>query len=440
MRERKGIIKKRRRKNKMKKFFSVLIGLIVVAMIIIAGRTFFESQKELSVKRTAKDGTALQVAEKTIEDKDSYYAEVERLNTQTSIDEPVNAYIDSVLMDFIDEQPTDKKVAKYKRAALTNTIDSYKVNDNIYGIRVTTNLKKVDSEDYNTIIKTFNYDKETGEEVTLGNLFKKGYEDVVGSYDQLLLKSQSMLLYNGQENKEVQYNSLKDFTIRNVLLADNLKMSQEEYDEMFKGKIDPDQKMIAITFDDGPHPTNTQKILDALEKYGGRATFFMLGQNAQEYPDAVKAVYESGSEIGIHTWNHPQLTKLSSDKILKQVQDTSDVIYELTGYRPKIVRPPYGAINDTVKTTLKDYPLICWNIDSEDWKSKDENVFVPRVMKDVSDGDIVLLHDIHNTTVPGAEKIIKQLTEQGYQLVTVSELLEVKECDTVNIRVFYSGD
>ena len=424
----------------MKKFFSVLISLIVVAMIIIAGRLFIEGQKELSIKRTAREGTALQVAEKTIEDKDSYYAEVERLNSQTFMDEPVNAYIDSVLMDFVDEQAANTKVAKYKRAVLTNTIDSYKVNDNIYGIRVITNLKKIDSEDYTTIIKTFNYNKVDEEEASLGNLFKKGYEDVVGSYDQLLLKSQSMFLYTGQDYREVQYNTLKDLAIKNVLLADNLKLSQEEYDALFKGKIDPDQKMIAITFDDGPHPTNTQKILDALEKYDGRATFFMLGQNAEAYPDAVKAVYESGSEIGIHTWNHPQLTKLSSDKILKQVQDTSDVIYELTGFRPKLVRPPYGAINETVKTTLKDYPLICWNIDSEDWKSKDETVFVPHVMKDVSDGDIVLLHDIHSTTVPGAEKIIKQLAEQGYQLVTVSELLEVKECDTVNIRVFYSGN
>ena len=165
----------------------------------------------------------------------------------------------------------------------------------------------------------------------------------------------------------------------------------------------------------------------------------MLGQNANAYPDTVKAVYNSECEIGIHTWNHPQLTKLTSDNIAKQVSDTSDVIYEITGYRPKIVRPPYGAINDTVKSTLSEYPLILWNIDSLDWKSRDENVFVPHVMQDVQDGDIILLHDIHSTTVPGAEKIISQLTEQGYQLVTVSELLETKGYDTTKTQVFYSG-
>lgn len=422
----------------MKKIFYVFIGLIIVALMVIAGRLFIESQKELNIKITARESGALELSEKSVEDKENYYSEIERLNTQTFMDESVNTYIDSVYMDFIDENETNK-VARYKRAVLTNTIDSYDVNDNIYGIRVTINLKRMESEDYTTIIKTFNYSKELQREVSLYDIFNEGYEDIIGDYDQLLLREQSIYLYTGDTYREVSYNTLKDFAIKNVLLAYNLKIPQEEYYEMFKNQIDPNGKMVAITFDDGPNPTNTPQILAALKKYNAKATFFMLGQNANAYPDTVKAVYNSECEIGIHTWNHPQLTKLTSDNIAKQVSDTSDVIYEITGYRPKIVRPPYGAINDTVKSTLSEYPLILWNIDSLDWKSRDENVFVPHVMQDVQDGDIILLHDIHSTTVPGAEKIISQLTEQGYQLVTVSELLETKGYDTTKTQVFYSG-
>ena len=102
------------------------------------------------------------------------------------------------------------------------------------------------------------------------------------------------------------------------------------------------------------------------------------------------------------------------------------------------MRPPYGAINDTVKNSI-NYSLILWNIDSLDWKSRDEKQIVPLVMNSVQDGDIILLHDIHSTTVPAVEKIVSQLEEQGYQMVTVSQLLEAKGYDMSKIKVFYSG-
>lgn len=399
----------------------------------------FNNESELNVKRKTRESVQLQVAQKQIEDKDCYYAEIERINSQTFIDEQVNTYIDSVLADFVDEIVTNKKVAKDKRAVLTNTIDSYKVNDNIYGIRITFNLKKVNSDEYTTIIKTYNLDNAKQKEVSLNDLFKSGYEEIVGKYDQVLLKEKAMYLYDGEYLNEVKYSDLKEYVIKDMLLPQNLDITQEEYDELFASKVDPNKKMVAINFDDGPNPNNTPQILEALKQNNAKATFFMLGQNVKQYPETVKSVYDLGNEIGIHTWDHPQLTKLSAENIKKQVSDTSDAIFEITGYRPTIVRPPYGSFNDTVKSTLSDYSLILWNIDSLDWKSRDENKFVPLVMNDVQDGDIILLHDIHSTTVPGAQKIITQLTEQGYQLVTVSELIEAKGYDTSKTQVFYSG-
>ena len=149
-------------------------------------------------------------------------------------------------------------------------------------------------------------------------------------------------------------------------------------------------------------------------------------------------MHEQGNEIASHTWSHPQLTKLSEAEIKKQIQDTSDAIFNITGTRPKLVRPPDGAINSTVKATIEE-PLILWNIDSLDWKSRDENQIVPLVMNSVQDGDIILLHDIHATTVPAVKRIVEQLKAQDYQMVTVSELIEAKGYDTTKTKVFYSG-
>ena len=196
--------------------------------------------------------------------------------------------------------------------------------------------------------------------------------------------------------------------------------------------------MVALTFDDGPHSKNTDDILNILSKYNAYATFFMLGSNAEKYPDVVKRVFDAGNEIGIHTWSHKELTKLSSDEIKKEVDNTASKIEKITGKRPTLVRPPYGSINENVKNTI-DNPLILWNVDSLDWKSRDKEKIVPLVLNDVEDGDIILLHDIHSTTVPAVEEILKYLVENDYQVITVSQMLNAKGYDLTKTRVFYSA-
>ena len=196
--------------------------------------------------------------------------------------------------------------------------------------------------------------------------------------------------------------------------------------------------MVALTFDDGPHSKNTDDILNILSKYNAYATFFMLGSNAEKYPDVVKRVFDAGNEIGIHTWSHKELTKLSSDEIKKEVDNTASKIEKITGKRPTLVRPPYGSINENVKNKI-DNPLILWNVDSLDWKSRDKEKIVPLVLNDVQDGDIILLHDIHSTTVPAVEEILKYLVENDYQVITVSQMLNAKGYDLTKTRVFYSA-
>ena len=196
--------------------------------------------------------------------------------------------------------------------------------------------------------------------------------------------------------------------------------------------------MVAITFDDGPHLKNTDDIVNIFSKYNAHATFFMLGSNVVKYPDVVKRVYDAGHEIGIHTWNHKELTKLSSDEVKNEVNNTATEIEKITGKRPTLVRPPYGSINENVKNSI-DNPLILWNIDSLDWKSRDKEKIVPLVLNDVQDGDIILLHDIHSTTVPAVEEILKYLIENDYQVITISQMLSAKRYDLTKTRVFYSA-
>ena len=190
-------------------------------------------------------------------------------------------------------------------------------------------------------------------------------------------------------------------------------------------RVDPEKKLIAFSFDDGPSRKNTEKILKALDKNNARATFFMLGQNAKYYPDLVKKVEESGNEIAGHSWNHPLLTKLGKKGVKKQMSQMNEAIASVTGSDVGLLRPPYGSINRTVKNTVKD-PLILWSIDTLDWKTLNADKTAAAILKQAKDGDIILMHDIHAPTAEAVKKVLPKLEKKGFQVCTVSELLEAR--------------
>ena len=190
-------------------------------------------------------------------------------------------------------------------------------------------------------------------------------------------------------------------------------------------RVDPEKKLIAFSFDDGPSRKNTEKILKALDKNNARATFFMLGQNAKYYPDLVKKVEESGNEIAGHSWNHPLLTKLGKKGVKQQMSQMNEAIASVTGSDVGLLRPPYGSINRTVKNTVKD-PLILWSIDTLDWKTLNADKTAAAILKQAKDGDIILMHDIHAPTAEAVKKVLPKLEKKGFQVCTVSELLEAR--------------
>lgn len=197
-----------------------------------------------------------------------------------------------------------------------------------------------------------------------------------------------------------------------------------------ENKIDPSRPVIALTFDDGPGD-RTGELLDQLEKYDAKATFFMLGQKVSSYPDEIKKMKEIGCELGNHSYDHPNLAKLGADGVKKQIGDTNSKIQAIVGEGASVMRPPYGAISATLKANA-GMPLILWNIDTLDWKTRNAKATVDMVMENAKDGDIILMHDIHTESVDAAIELIPKLMEKGYQLVTVSELAAYKNVTLEN--------
>lgn len=191
--------------------------------------------------------------------------------------------------------------------------------------------------------------------------------------------------------------------------------------------ISPDRPMVALTFDDGPSKT-TPKILNLLEQYGGRATFCVVGNRVSSYSNTVAQVIAQGSEVISHTWSHKKLTALSKSGIRSELQKAQDAIVAAGAPAPNWLRPPYGSVNDSVKEVAAEfgYALVNWSIDTEDWKTRNADTTYRRIMAEVEDGSIILCHDLHAETGDAMELVIPALVEQGYQLVTVSELMAAK--------------
>jgi peptidoglycan/xylan/chitin deacetylase (PgdA/CDA1 family) len=190
-----------------------------------------------------------------------------------------------------------------------------------------------------------------------------------------------------------------------------------------------DGPYIAITFDDGPSPTLTPRLLDILKEKGVKATFFVIGQNVAHSPDIVARASSEGHEIGSHSWSHPVLTKLSDDKVHEELQKTSEAILSATGKKPTLLRPPYGAINPHLSRMIEGQEgltIVLWSVDPLDWKSPGSSVLAERLIAGSKPGAITLSHDIKPGTIEAIPHVIDALKAKGYQFVTVSELIALE--------------
>lgn len=194
--------------------------------------------------------------------------------------------------------------------------------------------------------------------------------------------------------------------------------------ETASSTVDPSKPMIALTFDDGPRASVTNRILDSLSQYGGRATFFMVGTNVPHNGDVIRRMVAQGCEVANHTNDHKYISKLCSDGIVSQVSAVNQKVAAVCGVSPVVMRPPGGYVDAHSLSVLGSMgmPAIMWSIDTRDWQHRNAQRTINNVLSQVKDGDIILMHDIYDATADAAVVLIPELTARGYQLVTVSEL------------------
>ena len=183
-----------------------------------------------------------------------------------------------------------------------------------------------------------------------------------------------------------------------------------------------EKKRIALTFDDGPHPIYTPQMLELLKEEQVPATFFLLGENVELYGDVVKEIAKEGHLIGNHTYHHVQITSLSLEEACREIQETSDLIEELTGTGTEYVRPPFGTWNEELEERLNLIPVM-WSIDTKDWTTQNVDWIVRETVKHAEDHDIILMHDSYQSTVDAVKRVIEQLEAEGFEFVTVDEII-----------------
>lgn len=245
-------------------------------------------------------------------------------------------------------------------------------------------------------------------------------KEVGGKYSRIATVPANVLSYsdiNIDKSKTYIY-AMKAKSVAGVLSGKS--------NEKMTSFVDPTKPMIALTFDDGPSNSATTRILNVLEKHNARATFFVVGSRVDSYKSQIKRAYDLKCEIGNHTYNHKTLTKLSVDGVKSELSATDKKIKAITGVSPVLMRPPGGSYKtDTVRKNTP-YPIIMWSVDTRDWESRNATAVVNHIKSHAYDGAIILMHDLYDSTAAATEIVVPWLISQGYQLVTVSEMMEVK--------------
>ncbi len=193
-----------------------------------------------------------------------------------------------------------------------------------------------------------------------------------------------------------------------------------------------------MTFDDGPHPVLTPKLLDILKARRIRATFYVIGRNVLRYPDIVKRMVNEGHELGNHTWTHPHLSRLGNASVLRELDRTSDAVYKTVQRIPVTMRPPYGALTQRQQRLVhdeRDMPTILWSVDPQDWRRPGASVVANRIVRRSHNGAIILAHDIHPPTIRAMPPALDGLLDQGYQFATVSMILGQRDWSKLRWRL-----
>ncbi|WP_024423534.1 MULTISPECIES: polysaccharide deacetylase family protein [Bacillus] len=452
--------------------------IVLFALAVVIGAVaFFQNQQASGTeKKNVKQDTNyknVEIVTLVNDGKFMRYAVNYPLFHQKELDDKIQSYANSALEHFKKTFSEAKDIDEHKRyelnidyemvhyakqsAAIRFTTYTYTGQQNGTTNHLTINFdfqKKTFLDTKDLFLSKTNYLKklsyitytELRKDKTLSKdqpLLQKGTAPDAQNFSQFALKDKYVEFYFPASQVAAEDLGPQTLAIKKTLLKDILKpeymdklKNKNEMKEPNpkrkavklpqKSKLDPNKKAIALTFDDGPNPATTSKILDALKANKGHATFFVLGSRVQYYPGMLADILKGGNEIGNHSYNHPLLTRLPLDEAVKQVKDTQQLIEKASGYTPTHFRPPYGGTNQDINHAI-GMKVTLWDVDPEDWKIRNSQQITNRVLSHAADGRTVLMHDIYESSAQAAVKIIHELTKQGYQLVTVSELEQLKK-------------
>ena len=294
------------------------------------------------------------------------------------------------------------------------------------------------SNDYTTVLFKF-YNKDNLENVETLIFNKNKRISLQELFDIDKLKAVIETKKNTENKEEIDYSKinilfndksrenekLKNLEIVNNELTEAAKISLN-LDESYHKEhtIQKEAKLVAFTFDDGPSKY-TLDIANILEEYNASATFFEVGYNIKAHPEITKELSERGFEIANHTTDHSKLTKLTEVKYLSKINDNNALFKELTGKDMPYLRPPYGSYNDKIKASA-GVPIVTWSLDTRDWESRNKDKVIEMVINNIKEGDIILFHDLYESTRDAVKELMPLLKEQGYQAVSVGELFKSK--------------
>lgn len=397
------------------------------------------------------------------------------------IDAMIKNRIDSILFDYQNGLPTDSNTLPDFSSTLWIDYSSYTAGQHIASVVFTVEKSDSTMAHPDVYVFTMNFDLKSQTLLSLSDIlegeylpvlsdyvrnyftqtdpyqsvkdteqFSIGSAPVMGNFINFTLNDKALTIffqkyqvfpgYFGIVSVSIPYEELKgylkiDTTATLLHIASASASVTPKKAQPVQVAIDPSRPVVALTFDDGPHPKVTPKILDILQQNQAKATFFVVGNRVDSYASTLQREYAEGHEIGNHTYSHPRLTKLTPDKVMYQSNQTDQRVAYLTSYTPKLLRPPYGEINDVMQSNIQK-PFVLWSIDSQDWKSQNKKAIVKEVMEKVKDGDIILMHDLYPATADACAELIPALSAQGYQFVTVSQLLEQKQITPVAGKVY----
>ena len=341
----------------------------------------------------------------------------------------MNDEISAIVTDYLYDYILNFK----KQSEKTNKIETLNINYEIEKVDKYTNIlftienSLVPGEKYKSIL----IDEENKKEIFINKIYGN---NILNEIKEMFYKKYSEYIYSHIKDLVIEdFNfSFKDGYI-NVYVNKNIFSNNILYDIYVSKVFDKEKyvfeevkadKYVAFTFDDGPSEY-TSDIVDAFVSNNSKATFFMLGNRMKALGSVVNYVKDNNMEIGSHTYSHKRLTDLTKEEALEEINSTVIVYNELTNENLTLLRPPYGSINNEVMN-LSLFPLITWSIDPKDWLNKDPEYIKNHVLETIYDGAIILMHDIYPTSKEAVKMLIPELINNGYKLVTVSELAKIK--------------